>query len=97
MYRDLPTRDLVGYTYDYQRQYPALGLMFWPPCFMRQQAAMLATGPSLTAPRGPCRVLALLLAVAMYLALSRHVSPVWACARFAWQSPRLCSGNCRIP
>ncbi|MCA8984466.1 MAG: glycosyltransferase [Planctomycetaceae bacterium] len=80
MYRDLPTRDLVGYTYDYQRQYPALGLMFWPPLFHATAgAAMLATGPSLTAIHVVLAGFALLLAVAMYLALSRHVSPVWAC------------------
>ncbi|MES2664101.1 MAG: hypothetical protein V4629_12455 [Pseudomonadota bacterium] len=33
LFLDLPWKDPIGYTYEYYRQYPALGFIFWPPFF----------------------------------------------------------------
>ena len=78
-YRDLPVERAVSYTYDYQRQYPALGLVFWPPLFHAVSgAAMLVFGPELQTVHFILAGFALLLGVAMYLALTPRYSPLAA-------------------
>lgn len=79
LFRDLPWNDLAGYTYDYQRQYPALGLMFWPPLFHAVAGGlMLPFGPNLMVVHLLLGACSLLLGLAMYRALRISMSPGWA-------------------
>ncbi len=78
MAHDLPS-DPVGYTFDYQRQYPALGLTFWPPLFHATAGTvMLATGPDLQAVRLTMVLFTALFAVAMFYAVRRESTVVSA-------------------
>jgi len=74
MARDLPSNP-IGYTFEYQRQYPALGLTFWPPLFHATAGTvMLATGPDLLAVRLTMVLFTTLFAVAMFYAVRRGSS-----------------------
>lgn len=76
--RDLPLRDPAGYTFDYYRQYPALGFTFWPPVFHAAAGAMMTViGPGVFAARLTLALFTVVLAVALYLGLRRGGSP-WA-------------------
>jgi 4-amino-4-deoxy-L-arabinose transferase-like glycosyltransferase len=51
-FRDLPLRHPVQYTYEYYAQYPALGLVHWPPLFHAIEGVMfLVLGPSVVSAR----------------------------------------------
>jgi len=50
--RDLPLAHPVRYTYEYYAQYPALGLIHWPPFFYFVEGAIfLLAGPSVVSAR----------------------------------------------
>src|SRR5579884_3190641 len=59
--RDLPLRNLLQYTYRYYGQYPALGIVHWPPLFhMSEGVAFLLFGPSVVVARMTVVLFALL-------------------------------------
>jgi hypothetical protein len=67
--RDLPefSRDPKGYTVRYYLQYPALGILVWPPLFyVVEGVAMLALGPSYGTARLVLTSFAILAAVYFY-------------------------------
>ncbi|HBN74884.1 MAG TPA: hypothetical protein DD473_03490 [Planctomycetaceae bacterium] len=67
LYRDMPVNNPVEYTYDYQRQYPALGLIFWPPLFHAISGlAMLVTGPQLSTVYAVVTAFAFVLSLCLY-------------------------------
>lgn len=77
--RDLPMSDPVGYTYDYYRQYPALGFTFWPPLYHAATGlVMTVTQPGVIAARGAVFLFNLLLAGCFYCLLRRCASPLLA-------------------
>lgn len=76
LFRDMPVNNPVEYTYDYQRQYPALGLIFWPPLFHAITGlAMLVTGPQLSTVYVVITAFAFVLSLCLY-AGSRSVLSV---------------------
>ncbi|MCG6154751.1 glycosyltransferase [Rubinisphaera margarita] len=71
MAQDLPSNP-VGYAFEYQRQYPALGLTFWPPLFHATAGTiMLITGPDLFAVRLTMVLFTALFAIAMFASVRR--------------------------
>lgn len=81
---DKPFPQLGKYTYDYQRQYPALGLLFWPPLFhLAAGGAMFLLGPSISTVYLVLTGFALVFAVSFYAALTRTLSPLWATSAVA--------------
>jgi len=59
--RDLPLSNPVGYAYQYYAQYPALGLVHWPPFFHFSEGVMfLLLGPSVVAARLTVLIFALI-------------------------------------
>jgi Dolichyl-phosphate-mannose-protein mannosyltransferase len=52
LYRTMPLRDPVSFTYNYYAHYPALGIVHWPPVFyVVEGAVFLIAGPSVIAAR----------------------------------------------
>jgi hypothetical protein len=62
LYRTLPLRNPVSFTYNYYAHYPALGIVHWPPVFyVVEGAVFLIAGPSVIAAR---------LTILLFMALS---------------------------
>jgi 4-amino-4-deoxy-L-arabinose transferase-like glycosyltransferase len=78
--RDFPefARDPKGYTVRYYLQYPALGILVWPPLFyVVEGVAMLAIGPTYLTARLVLTCFAILAAVYFYrLVLDRFGTKV---------------------
>lgn len=52
VFRDMPFTDLGGYTVNYYLQYPALGLLVWPPFFYFLEGVLMSVfGTSLVVPK----------------------------------------------
>jgi len=76
---DRPVASLAEYTFEYQRQYPALGLLFWPPLFHAAAGLlMFPFGASIATVYMALTGFALLFAATLYAALNRTLSPAWA-------------------
>ncbi|MCA8990242.1 MAG: glycosyltransferase family 39 protein, partial [Planctomycetaceae bacterium] len=75
---DLPLQDAVGYVFNYQRQYPALGLTFWPPLFHAVTGSlMLIFGPSFFTVKLAMAGFVLLFVLSLWLTASRSLTTGW--------------------
>lgn len=78
-FRDLPLTNPLCYVYDYYRQYPALGFVFWPPVFHAAAGAvMTVVGPGVFAARLTLALFTALLAGCFYLCVRRCAPPLIA-------------------
>lgn len=67
LYTDWPFTSIVQYTYDYYKQYPALGFLFWPPFFPAVEGIIFKLfGISLTSAQLTIYLFTLILAVTFY-------------------------------
>jgi len=67
LYTDWPFTNIVQYTYDYYKQYPALGFLFWPPFYPAVEGIIFKLfGISLTSAQLTICLFALVLAVSFY-------------------------------
>ncbi len=78
--RDLPLRHPVDYTFRYYAQYPALGVVHWPPLFHCVEGVIfLMIGPSATAARLTV-LLFLVVGLTFWFKLVAELTNVWAAA-----------------
>lgn len=79
VFADCPLTNPLWYVYDYYRQYPALGFIFWPPLFHAAAGAvMTVVGPGVFAARLTLALFTALLAGCFYLCVRRCAPPLIA-------------------
>ena len=67
----------IDYLYDYYRQYPALGFLFWPPLFpLFEGSIMLIFGPNLQATWIALTLSGMLLVYSLFQITKRNLSPL---------------------
>jgi hypothetical protein len=76
---DLPLNQPQAYAENYYLQYPALGLLVWPPLLhLSEGAAMLLFGPSVQVGRGVIAVYGLLAGLYLFRLFLRRIDAPWA-------------------
>jgi hypothetical protein len=75
----MPVRDLRGFTVQYYLQYPALGLLVWPPLFyLVEGLTMLAFGPSLIVAKVVVATFGVIAAIYLFALIKRDFDDVTA-------------------
>jgi len=74
LYRAMPLRDAIRFTYDYYAHYPALGIAHWPPLFYAVEGAVFLIGsPSVVSAR-VTTLLFMAVALVFFFALVNYLS-----------------------
>ena len=74
LFTDLPFSELKSYPYNYYKQYPALGFLFWPPFFPAIEGIVfMVSGIDLLSAQISILLFAILLSACFYLILRKQM------------------------